>query len=159
MELPTITHKIQQIHMRTLLIDRFNLSLHRESKRLPVYELVVNKNGPKIQAVGKDIPEPFELYSNFRFVPAAGGVTELHGYGNLGQLSDFLTRVAGRPVLDRTGIAGIFDIQLICAIDGYPGLIPTVFNAVQSQLGLRLEARTSTVEITVIDAAEKPKEN
>jgi uncharacterized protein (TIGR03435 family) len=109
----------------------------------------------------ENLPAPFELYSNFNMAPAPGGATELRGYGSLGQFSDFLTRLVERPVLDRTGIAGNFDLRLLCAIDGYPGFYtsPSVFDAVQSQLGLKLEARTSPVEITVVDHVEKPTEN
>jgi uncharacterized protein (TIGR03435 family) len=84
----------------------------------------------------ENLPAPFELYSNFNMAPAPGGATELRGYGSLGQFSDFLTRLVERPVLDRTGIAGNFDLRLLCAIDGYPGFYtsPSVFDAVQSQL-------------------------
>ena len=110
----------------------------------------------------ENLSAPFELYPNFQH----GGRPQAaprncRGYGSLGQLSEFLTRVAGRPVLDRTGIAGNFDIRLLCAIDGYPGSddSPSVFDAVQSQLGLKLEARSSAVEITVVDHVEKPTEN
>jgi uncharacterized protein (TIGR03435 family) len=147
--------------LRSLLIDRFKLTFHQESKTLPVYALVAGKGGPKLRPMDANLPTPFELYSNFSVAPVAGDHTELRGFGSLGQLSDFLTRLAGRPVLDRTGIAGTFDIRLLCAIDGFPGFetSPTVFDAVQSQLGLKLEARTSPVEITIVDHVEKPSEN
>lgn len=147
--------------LRTLLIDRFKLTIRHVSRTLPIYALVAGKPGPKLRLMDENLPAPFELYSNFSFVPAAGEATELRGYGSLGQLSDFLTRVAGRPVLDRTGIAGNFDIRLLCAVDGYPGFdtSPSVFDAVQSQLGLKLEGRTSPVEIAVVEHVEKPTEN
>ena len=64
-------------------------------------------------------------------------------------------------MLDRTGIKGNFEFRLLCAIDGFPGFetSPTVFEAVQSQIGLTLAPANSTVEVTVIDRAEKPTEN
>jgi uncharacterized protein (TIGR03435 family) len=64
-------------------------------------------------------------------------------------------------VLDRTGIPGNFDIHLRCAIDGFPGfeISPSVFDALQSQLGLKLEPGVSPVEMTVVDHIEKPTEN
>jgi len=147
--------------LRALLIDRFKLTIHQVSRTLPIYALIAAKTGPKLHPMDVNLPAPFELYSNFSLMPTAGGATELRGYGSLGQLSDFLTRVAERPVLDRTGIAGNFDIRLLCAVDGYPGFeeSPSVFDAVQSQLGLKLEGRTSPVEITVVEHVERPTEN
>jgi uncharacterized protein (TIGR03435 family) len=121
----------------------------------------VGKAGPKLKPMDENLPDPFDLYYNLSMAPAPGGATELRGYGSLGLLSDFLSRLVDRPVLDRTAIAGNFDIRLLCAIDGFPGFdtSPTVFDAVQSQLGLKLEARSSAVEITVVDHVEKPTEN
>jgi uncharacterized protein (TIGR03435 family) len=152
---------IQLAMLRSLLIDRFKLAIHHESKNLPIYALVIGKTGPKLKPMDESLPRPFELYSNFQMAPTASGATELRGYSSLGQLSDFLTRLVERPVLDRTGIAGSFDIRLLCAVDGYPGFetSPSVFDAVQSQLGLKLEPRISPVEITIVDHVEKPTEN
>lgn len=152
---------VQLAMLRTLLIDRFKLTIHHESRTLPIYALVSGKAGPKLQPMDENLPVPFELYYDFNFAPAAGGATELRSAGSLGHLCDFLSRVADRPVVDRTGIAGNFDIRLLCAIDGYPGAdtSPSVFDAVQSQLGLKLEPRTSPVEITIVDHVEKPTEN
>jgi uncharacterized protein (TIGR03435 family) len=147
--------------LRRLLIDRFMLVVHRESKTLPIYALIVGRSGPKLKPIDENLPSPFELYSNFRMAPTPDGGTELRGFGNLALLSDFLARLVDRPVLDRTGITGNFDIRLLCAIDGYPGFdtSPSVFDAVQSQLGLKLESQTSPVEITVVDHVERPTEN
>ncbi|HJZ99463.1 MAG TPA: TIGR03435 family protein, partial [Candidatus Solibacter sp.] len=143
------------------LIERFKLVTHQESKTIPVYNLVIRKGGFKLRPIDANLPAPFELYSNFHFQPVPGDATELRGTGTIGQLSDFLARVAGRPVVDHTGISGNFEFRLLCAIDGFPGLeaSPSVFDAVQSQLGLKLEAGTAAVEITVVDHAEKPAEN
>jgi uncharacterized protein (TIGR03435 family) len=155
------SRSVQLAMLRRLLIDRFKLAIHHESKTLSIYALIAGKTGLKLKLMDENLPAPFELYSNFSMSPTPGGATELRGYGSLGQLSDFLTRLVERPVLDRTGIAGNFDIRLLCAIDGYPGFesSPSVFDAVQSQLGLKLEARSSPVEITLVDHVEKPTEN
>jgi uncharacterized protein (TIGR03435 family) len=155
------TRAAQLAMLRRLLVERFRLAVHQESRTIPVYALVVGKGGPKLKPMDASLPAPFELYSNFSMAPTPGGATELRGFGSMGQLSDFLTRVAERPVLDRTGIAGNFDIRLLCAIDGFPGFetSPSVFDAVQTQLGLKLEARTSPVEVTVIDHVERPTAN
>jgi uncharacterized protein (TIGR03435 family) len=152
---------VQLAMLRALLIDRFKLATHQETRTISVYELIAGKGGPKLHPIDVKLPEPFELYSNFRIVPVPGDVSELQGVGTLGQLCDFLTRVLGKPVVDRTGIAGNFDFHLQCAIDGYPGFetSPTVFDALQSQMGLKLEGATSPIEVTVIDRIEKPTEN
>jgi uncharacterized protein (TIGR03435 family) len=150
----------QLIMLRELLADRFHLKLHRESKSMPVYNLVPAKNGPKLTAMEAGQPEPFELYSNFSMAPV-GERTELRGYGSLGQFADFLSRVAERPVIDRTGITGAFELHLLCAIDGFPGYdtSPSVFEALPAQMGLKLEPATAAIDITVVDHAEKPAAN
>jgi uncharacterized protein (TIGR03435 family) len=154
-------HAAQIAMLRALLVQRFKLTMHRETKSLPVYALIVGKNGTKLKAMDEHLPVPLDIYSNFRPVILPGDTTEIRGVGTLGLLCDLLSRIAGRPVLDATGIAGGFEIRLLCAIDGYPGFetSPSVFEAVQSQLGLKLEARSSPVEITVIDRAERPGGN
>jgi predicted XRE-type DNA-binding protein len=67
------------------------------------------------------LPPTFDLYSKFTIQPAPGDTSELRGIGSVGQFCDFLTRLAGRPVIDRTGLAGSFDFRLRCAMDGFPG--------------------------------------
>jgi uncharacterized protein (TIGR03435 family) len=126
-----------------------------------VYALVAGKNGPKLKPMDENLPVPFEMYSNFSIGSHAGGGSELRGFGSLGQLADFLGHVAERPVIDRTGIAGNFDLRLYCAIDGFPGFdtSPSVFDAIQSQMGLKLEAATSPVDVTVVDHVESPTRN
>lgn len=147
--------------LRTLLIERFQLKFHRESRNVPVYALVAAKGGPKLTPLDQTVPAPFDLYSNFSIQPASGDTSELRGAGSLGQFCDFLSRIAGRPVLDRAGLTGAFDIRLRCAIDGFPGedTSPSVFDALPAQLGLKLESQTAPIEVTIIDRAEKPGSN
>jgi len=154
------SRSVQLQMLRTLLADRFKLGTHQEARTLPVYALVVGKNGSKLHPMDESLPAPFELYSNFRLAPAGEEAPELRGYGTVGQLCDFLSRLAGRPVIDQTGISGNFDFKMRCAVEGYPGAEtgPSVFEAVQ-QLGLKLEARTSAVEMTIVDHVEKPSGN
>lgn len=147
--------------LRTLLSDRFKLAIHHESKTLAIYALVVGKNGSKLKPMDENLPAPFEMYSNFSIGPHPGGGSELSGFGSLGQFADFLSRVAERPVVDRTGIVGNFDLRLFCAMDGFPGFetSPSVFDAVQSQMGLKLESANSPVEITFVDHVQRPTGN
>jgi len=151
----------QMAMLQSLLADRFKLKIHREVKTMPVYWLVVAKNGAKLMPIDANLPAPFDLYYNLGMAPTPTGQTELHGVGSLALLCDFLTRVTERPVIDRTGIAGSFDLRLLCAIDGFPGYdtSPTVFDALPPQLGLKLEPHTGEVAVTVVDHADKPTVN
>jgi uncharacterized protein (TIGR03435 family) len=155
------TRPAQLAMLRNLLTDRFKLKVHRESRSVPIYALVVGKGGPKLQPLDRTLPAPFDIYSNFSIAPGPGDTSEVRGVGSLGLFCDFLTRLAGRPVIDRTGLTGSFDIRLRCAIDGYPGedTSPSVFDALPVQLGLKMESQTALIEITVVDHVEKPSEN
>jgi len=151
--------------LRALLEDRFKLTLHREKKELPGYALVMGKSGLKIHEVKQ------EGKSWTRF-----GRGSLNGHEvSMSALADALSGRLGRPVVDSTGVKGVFDIKLewtpdesqprgpkesvepLPADDGAGG--PTIFTALQEQLGLRLESRKGPVEIVVIDRVEKPSEN
>jgi uncharacterized protein (TIGR03435 family) len=147
--------------LRALLEDRFQLKTHVEARTMPVYWLVVGKNGPKLKPMDTSLPVPFDLYYNIRLVPAANGSTQFEAVGTLGLLCDFLTRLAERPVLDHTGIDGVFELKLLCGIDGFPGYesSPSVFDAVQAQMGLKLEPHPDSVKVTVVDRVEKPTGN
>jgi uncharacterized protein (TIGR03435 family) len=148
--------------LRQLLADRFKLAVHRETKSMRTYALVVGLSGSKLKPMDEKLPVPFDVYYDFaNFETRSDGTTELHGYGTLGELSDFLYRLVKRPVLDHTGLAGGFDIRLLCAIEGYPGYdsSPSVFAAVQSQLGLKLEPLVSSIDVLVVDHVEKPSAN
>jgi uncharacterized protein (TIGR03435 family) len=152
-----------QLHMlQQLLAGRFKLAIHRETRTLPTYALVVAKSGSKLKPIDKNLPVPFDLYYDFaNFEPQSNGTTALHGYVTVGELCDFLYRLVKRPVLDRTGLTGGFEIRLLCAIEGYPGydISPTVFEAVQSQLGLRLDPGASPIDVVVVDHVEQPSSN
>jgi uncharacterized protein (TIGR03435 family) len=91
--------------LQTLLADRFKLKRRRETKELPVYTLVVAKNGPRLEELKR---EPTDQDGNFRW---GGG--RISGVGaSMADLAGVLTNVTGRPVLDRTGLTGIFDLKV-----------------------------------------------
>ena len=149
---------------QALLADRFKLSFHRETKEMPVYELVVAKNGPKLQT---------STAGQAQIRMGRGTLTAQKTSLNL--LANNLSQNVGRVVIDKTGLTGDFDIKLEWTPeDGErmgpprdngetppsapaPGL--SIFTALQEQLGLKLEARKGPVEILVIDRTEKPSEN
>jgi uncharacterized protein (TIGR03435 family) len=145
--------------MQTMLAERFKLVLHKETRQLPMYSLVVAKDGPKIHAgsAGEDRtsgrPGHFE----------ATGIT-------MQKLADLIAKQAGRPVNDATGLQGVFDFTLewdpqadlrvgtADAAGGGQGA--SIFTALQEQLGLRLEGGKGPVEVLVVDRMEKtPTEN
>ncbi|HXJ37802.1 MAG TPA: TIGR03435 family protein [Bryobacteraceae bacterium] len=161
--------------LQALLADRFSLKTHMETRTLPMYDLVLAKNGPKLarpkDAVCPDPPRPRQ---------SCGGLSmsnRSHIYGEQAPVSDLidLLKVAlGRNIEDKTGLTAKYDIQLNWTPDEtlFPGIgserpdapVPeldgtSLFTALQEQLGLKLEARKGPVEVIVIDHAEKPGTN
>jgi len=142
-----------ELMLQTLLADRFQLKVHREQRDAPVYVMVIAKEGPKLKASPTDA----------QFSAKSGkGHLELRHAG-MATLSRFLANVADRPVVDATEMKGLFDITLDWTPDtNQPGAAdsgPSIFTAVQEQLGLRLEPRKSPFEFIVIDHVERPSEN
>jgi len=156
--------------MQTLLADRFKLAIHRETKEMPIYELVAGKNGPKLVAA----PESGDQHKGqFRL---GRGQMNLSS-ASMPDLADSLSRIVGRNVYDRTGIAGTYEIKLEWTPDegqfpefkdhgdgkegsaAAPETGPSIFAALQEQLGLKLEAAKGPVEVVVIDHIEKASEN
>jgi uncharacterized protein (TIGR03435 family) len=167
--------------LQALLEDRFQLIAHRETRQMPIYALQPAKSGPRLpEPTGSCIepgslphPTPFTLCGGFHM--DAG---RLEGRRiSMAQFVTALSNFLGRPVIDRTGYAGAFDVHLEFTFDGIAGLNgggfgapvlpsdavdssrPTIFAALQQQLGLRLESQKGPAEILVIDHAEKPAGN
>ena len=152
---PPNTPKYQiPLMMQSLLAERFKLALHREPKVLPVYALVLGKNGPKLKAA--------DAAGSLRMEMGPKG-RKMTGQVTIARLVEVLSNMLDRPVLDMTELAGPFDIELEWTPDGAPAETsdnPSIFAAIQEKLGLRLEARKSSVDILVIDRVEKvPVEN
>jgi uncharacterized protein (TIGR03435 family) len=155
--------------IQSLLADRFKVILHRETKELPIYALTLTKGGSKlVRAEGGTCPDPPVLSNpcggfriSNRSLMAGNKVT-------VAQLAADLTFMLGRLVVDQTGLNGIFDIRLEWTPDPNLGRAvndsepppsgdgPSIFTAIQEQLGLKLESRKGPTEILVIDHAEKP---
>ena len=144
--------------LQALLTERFQMKLHREKKELPVYVLVPGKGAAKVKEPAPD--------GDARLVGGPSGV--LFHKQPISRLTFMLTRRLDRPVLDLTGLNGIYDYTL--DISGLPGGDrpvgadnppgPSIFTTVQDDLGLKLEARKQVIEILVIDSASKvPTEN
>jgi uncharacterized protein (TIGR03435 family) len=157
--------------LRGLMEDRFQIKARREAKEMPVYSLVVAKNGSKLK-------------------PHSGDSTERKPLGQFGRgsaiftdnsMALFAARLSmqlGRPVIDRTDLKGSYDFKLEWAPalgEGGPEALglppraepsppadstgPSIFTALEDQLGLKLESTKGPVTIVVIDHVERPSEN
>jgi uncharacterized protein (TIGR03435 family) len=153
---PGSSRRQLQAMMQTLLVERFKLATHREQKELSHYALVVSKSGLKIHPVQ-------ELPDGFQGTTYGGRIDSILPMFTLAYLlSRFETE---RPIIDETGLSGMYQVklqwtrqQLQNAEPDVPG--PSLFTALDEQLGLKLEARKGPVEILVVESAEKiPAEN
>ncbi len=156
---------LQQM-MQALLAERFKLALHRETRQLPIYALVVAKGGPKLRLA----PAPESMGLNPFKMPSRGSLIGTQVSAEM--LANVLSNQIGRTVRDATGLSGVFDFKLEwdpepAAEDAARGLAstgvtaaPSLFTAIQAQLGLKLEGRRDGVEVLVIDHIERtPSEN
>ena len=142
----------EQLHapLQELLRQRFQLAFHRETKEVNGYALVVTRGGSRLQR-GKDLmTEEYILPDGLRGESMS-----------MSSLAALLASPTGRPVIDKTGITGNYNIDLKYAPSGATeSQYPSVFTAVQEQLGLKLEPQKVPVEMLVIDHLEKvPTEN
>ncbi len=146
--------------IQSMLAERFKLAAHRENKEFPVYGLMVAKGGPKFQ--------PVEDTGHHNNQGSRGKFTGQEC--TMARLAEQLGRQMDRPVLDMTGLKGVFNLTLNWTpeeamaakeetkvdIETYPPLL----TALQQQLGLKLEPKKAPVEVLVVDRIEKlPTEN
>jgi uncharacterized protein (TIGR03435 family) len=142
--------------LQNLLVDRFQLKFHRESVEMAGFGLVVAKNGPKFkESNAEEAGTVFGGESPGK--PMRGRPVSLKARKySMEMLANLLSGVGGRgPVIDKTGLQGVYDFTLQWDEDAGPEL-PT---ALQEQLGLRLESRKVPVSFFVVDSARKPTEN
>ena len=137
--------------LRTLLAERFKLVVHQETRSIQALVLEVAKNGPKLEKA-EDGPSKTQ---NGRGLIDARVIT-------MKRFAEVLSRQTDLPVVDSTGLEGAFNLKLEWTpaspkTSGDGG--PSIFAALQEQLGLRLQSRKMPIEMLVIDHAEKPSEN
>jgi uncharacterized protein (TIGR03435 family) len=186
--------------LQTLLADRFQLVVHREAKDLPVYELAVAKSGLKLREAVPDanaVPVRPGTTNVAASGSAAGVDMDLGGGASfslannkleirkmtMASMADSLTRLVDRPVIDKTGLAGIYDLTLEFTPEDYTGLMvrgglnagvvlpPQALRALDvasanpfaiplENYGLTLESRRAPVDLVVVDSMQKtPKDN
>ncbi len=153
--------------VQLLLADRFHLAAHREARELPVYELVAAKGGVKFLPV-KDGPKNI-VDSNSHAGIVSMKIT--NSSRAMSDLAEMLYRYAGRVVLDRTGLSGVYSISLNFTADDSRSAVPdtdttssigsgvSVFTALKEQLGLELKSSKGPVEVLVVDHMDPPTEN
>lgn len=164
----------EALMLRSLLEDRFRLSAHRETRDLPIYALVLaradGRLGPRLRQTTSDYCKKlFEAAGKAGDTPVPPG-GEFCGFRPLGsdalaasalpmnEFARFLNVESGRTVVDRTGLTGVWDFDLKWSRPNAPNPDPdrpSIFTALQEQLGLRLDATTGPVEVLVIDRVER----
>jgi uncharacterized protein (TIGR03435 family) len=150
--------------VQALLAGRFGLVTHFDTKELPIYALVAAKGGPKLGVIQSDGTT----------VNSGNGRIEVQGSNSVALLAEELEKIVGRVVVDRTGIEGRYNLTLkwvpddgavprpIAPDHGTPGADsfgPSIFTALQEQLGLKLMPQKGLVQVLVIDHVEMPSEN
>jgi uncharacterized protein (TIGR03435 family) len=151
-----------EIMIKNLLADRFRVAVHRETKQVPGYELVVGKDGPKVSATNEGNVSGL---GGTRIQRKPDGTVSQHFVARKTTMTYVALQlgiVTRSPVVDRTGLTGEFTFDLEFA-PSEAGLgessAASVFTAIQEQLGLKLEPARVPAEVIVIDRAEKPSEN
>jgi uncharacterized protein (TIGR03435 family) len=179
------------VMIQNLLTERFDLKFHREPREMSVHDLVVAKGGPKLRepekpAAGsppKDPQAPFPKDKDGAPI-LPPGIPNFLGFrenGNVryvarmqpvnGSLLINLEQLAGRPVVDKTGLTGVYDFNLLFraeplrvpgpesanpaepamgGVDGEPA--PDIFAALEQQLGLKLQSAKGSIEVFVVDS-------
>lgn len=142
---------------RNLLTDRFNLAFHHEKRELPVYVLTADTPNVHLKATEEKFVFPTGGYGK-------GFLSVRHGSPR--DLAAFLQRyVTSRPVIDRTGIEGAYDMDLHFTPNDIPADsasatdYPNLYTAIHEQLGLKLTATKASVDVIVIDKVTEPSEN
>jgi uncharacterized protein (TIGR03435 family) len=194
--------------LASLLVERFHIVSHRETKQMPVYALLITKDGAKLKEAGGEtgdpdarIPPPKLTKDADGFPDLAPGVKLPHSYEvviagsdgivyklwarheTVAQLADRLTSQLARPVIDMTGLPAEYDFALSWTMEAAGGIIPrtypppdmienrsstpvmsepgpSIFGALETQIGLRLEQRRAPVEVLVVQQADRiPSDN
>jgi uncharacterized protein (TIGR03435 family) len=171
--------------LQALLADRFRLKEHSITRQVPAYELLIAKGGPSMKEsdTNPDMPDLAAFRTSpqvanqskgrpsmmMTITPQGAEKVIMQGY-SMEQLAVFLTRVqdVNHTVADKTGLTGKYSFTLTFAANGGVGParaptdsaasepVPTIFQALEDQLGLRLQRGTATVDTVVVDQVQKP---
>ena len=166
-----------RVLVRAILQDRFQLKVRRQSANKPVYALMVSKGGAKLNLSADQTPPvlgpPPEGAPRRNELPRGAariGPGQFHSFARpISALAQVITAQLNRPVLDQTDLKGLYDIDLKWTPDQTPANLPaearpdptgpSLFTALEEQLGLKLKATNGHVEVVVIEKVEKPTAN
>lgn len=151
-------HRHQEI-LQKLLADRFGLKLHRELRPLNVYAIQIAKGGPKLMPAAHPEAQPGQ-----RGVQQGAALCNKMTSASMADfVLDMQFFVEDRPLVDQTGLAGRYDINLCYTPDETkstdPDAPPGLFTAIQDQLGLKFVPIKAPVEVFVVDHIDRPAEN
>jgi uncharacterized protein (TIGR03435 family) len=146
--------------VRKILAERFGLKVHRETRELPVYALTVAKDRPKVVKSKGDPNGSLDMHDRINAGQRRIQVTN----GSIADMALILKFYTDRPVVDQTGLSGRYDFQLAWTFDETRAptdgsAAPSLFTAVQEQLGLKLEPVKAAADVLVIDKVERPGAN
>ena len=190
---------VKERMLQELLADRFHLRIERQTRQMPVYALIVAKNGPKLQSsktdvAGPDANEKGSMANSGTMMPKAkpgaammrvqrGGEMSFQMVaGSMPRLAEILSTQLGRMVLDETGLKGTYDFTLSWTPEEGEGLMtanggqaippggaapasapdssgPSIFTALEDQLGLKLKSDKGPVDALEIVSASQPTAN
>lgn len=164
---PTAQKKMFPTLLQALLEERCKLAVHRELRVRPVYDLVIAKNGPKLSSAESTLPaDILAKHPGVGVVPGSGGMFAVGAGGSMAlygvsmrTLSTVLSNRAGRLVVDKTGLTGLYDIHLDAPEPHTDETGSYIFTMLQEQFGLKLVSAKEQVETLVIDHIERPSEN
>ena len=157
-QLDAMTREQRRGIARAMLTERFHMTVHTEMRMQPIYELTVVGSGPKFKASA-----PGEESGT-----STGGSDERMNLKatkiTLTSLAQSLTPQMDRAVIDKTGLAGEYDLMLLWTSDRAPLPLPddappTIFTAIEEQLGLKLVPAKGMAPVLVVDHVERPAEN
>ena len=163
-----------RLMLQNLLADRFKLKIRRESKEMAVYAAVLGKGGPKLQKSKMEEKDCVESNTSCHTFMGGRG-RGLHGEAaSVADMIRYVENWTDRPLVDKTGIQGLFNIQTRGWLPMQPGPpptagqkaedgsdmadVPTIFQIFET-LGLKLEAQRSPVDVFVIESVQRPSEN
>jgi uncharacterized protein (TIGR03435 family) len=158
----------QRQMVQVLMADRFDLKFHHETRDLPSYVLVVAKGGSKLKASSAGLPGPYGSpdprgpSAQPRMFSPGEGQLEAHGIPIRWLIGPLSRELGDRTVVDKTGLTESYNFSLHWASDKNPAPevdAPSLFTALQEQIGLKLEAQKTATDVIVVDRIEKPSEN
>lgn len=161
-------HNIDELHVmfQNLLVDRFKLQFHKETRMLHAFELLVDKSGAKVTE--NKSPEHFDIPIR----PTGRGKIGA-SHCSMTYFAWILSQMLDQPVIDQTGLRQYYDFKLEWTPEPPPDLGarggadaslpptngPDLYTAIREELGLRLESHKGPVEVMIIDHIERPSEN